>query len=187
MQKALHPLKVFVLCGSLLAGAAHAELVTNGSFQTGDFSGWTRFGAQDNVLVESTSTRTYAYFGQVDLTGGIFQTLDTVVGQQYDVSFLLRNYGDGPNSFEFDWNGITEVLLQDAAAFGYTQYTYSLVATTASTDLRFTFMNAPGAFHLTDVYVNAAAPTADIPEPASLGLVAAALLGACAARRRRAA
>ena len=39
-----------------VVGSAHtAELLQNGSFETGDFSGWTLTGSQDTIFVQQTT------------------------------------------------------------------------------------------------------------------------------------
>src|SRR5664279_4841911 len=111
--------------------AVHANLVTNGGFETGDFTGWSVFGAGafDGVDGSVPQSGTYAaFFGEPVLApSGISQTLATTAGKLYTVTFWLANEvdvtGNGiPNSFAFNWNGgAAELSLTDVA--GPTPYT----------------------------------------------------------------
>jgi hypothetical protein len=167
-----------------LAGAAQATLVTNGGFETGNLSGWSPFG---NTGFTGTATGVHAqsgsygaYFGPVGSTGGIFQTLATEAGQSYDVSFWLRADPNTPNSFAFDWDGgVDEMVITNTPGFAYQQFSFTLTASSALTDLRFVFQHNPAYYSLDNVVVTAA-----VPEPATLALAGLALLGAVAAGRK---
>jgi len=83
---------------------ATGNLVTNCSFGTGDFTGWTGVGFTAFDGVDSVSpygTVPYgangyeASFGPFGDTGGIEQTISTVSGISYDISFYLENDGIG--------------------------------------------------------------------------------------------
>src|SRR5580704_14001113 len=90
---------------------AHAgNLVTNGSFETGDFTGWTVTGDTTFVGVCDVSTcpsgfapqdgNFAAYFGPVGDTATISQTIATTPGEEYSLSFYLANpVGGTPNYF----------------------------------------------------------------------------------------
>lgn len=181
------PLAAVVAATALcFGGAAQADLVTNGGFETGDLSGWAVSSPDPNVGVDGQNPHSGtfgAFFGPFDLVG-ISQTLSTIAGRTYHVEFWLQNEQDpfgiaSPNSFEFNWNGgVAELSLTDQAAFGYTKYEFFLDATAASTDISFTFTHIPAFWDLDDV-------SANIPEPGSLALVGLAGAAAFFARRRR--
>lgn len=172
----------------VMSGAAEATLVSNGGFETGDFTGWTQFGDTSFSGVDGTTPHDglfAAYFGPVAATGGIFQTLATTAGFHYNVSFWLKNEADPsgvsiPNSFEFNWDGgAAEVAQVNLSSFGYTEYTVNnLIAGSASTDLRFSFSHGPAFWDLDSVSVA-------VPEPGSLALVGLAGLLASRVSRRR--
>jgi len=182
-----------VLAGCLVAGAmllstasqAQINLLINGDFETGDFTGWTEFGDPSFSGVDGSNPESgafAAFFGPVGDTGGISQTITTVPGVGYHITFWLESEGDvngnpAPNFFEFDWGGVPELILTDAPANPYTLYTFVLPATSTSTTLTFTFRNDPAFWDFDTASV--------IPEPGSLALVA--LGGALVAfvRRRR--
>jgi len=164
--------------------AAHANIVTNGGFETGNLAGWTQFGDTSFTGVDNQSPQSgvFAAFAGPSAPGGIFQTLATTPGRSYTVDFWLMNEADvlgqvTPNAFAFSWGGAPKLTLTNAAASGYTHYSFILLATSASTDLRFTFQHGPAFWDLDTV-------SAVVPEPGTLALVALAGLAALARRRR---
>lgn len=85
-----------------LPAALRADnLVSNGNFGTGDFTGWTQTDAANGnsyLFVNGSTGAYYASFGAAsgtlgDLTtyDGISQTLNTTAGTQYTLSFSLMN------------------------------------------------------------------------------------------------
>ena len=166
--------------------SAQADLITNGGFETGNFSGWSASidPSWDGVDIQSPQAGTYsAFFGSAG-TSTISQTLSTDVGKTYYVSFWLKNEEDvngvaNPNSFQFAWGGTTVLSVSDESAFDYKQYGFFLDATSASTDLSFSFSPQVAFWDFDSVDV--------VPEPDGLAL--AGLGGALALmvtqRRRR--
>jgi len=78
----------------IFAGSAQAQnLLTNGNFQTGDFTGWTASGnlrlSQGNLLLSSTAGP----------TGTLSQSFEATVGQAYQLSFA---YGGTGVNYEYD-------------------------------------------------------------------------------------
>jgi hypothetical protein len=190
MLRTLRFAAAVVVALALGARPASANLITNGSFETGDFTGWTEF---DNILFNSVACGDFfgvlptdgscqAVFGPFGSTGGITQTIATVAGQTYDFSFDLYNLGAPPNSFDASFGGGSVLSFTDAGAFPYTHYAFSVLATGALTGVTFTFLNNPSFWLLDNVVIEAAA----VPEPATLVLTTMGLLG-YGIRRRRAA
>src|SRR5438105_10451918 len=77
-----------------IGGPAHAlELVTNGSFETGNFTGWTLSGNTGFTGVECPGApfagpgdgNCDAFLGSVGSDGTLSQTLTTVPGQTYHI------------------------------------------------------------------------------------------------------
>jgi len=188
---------VACLLGGLMflgvAGQASANLVVNGDFETGDFTGWAYSG---NGVFDGVDTQMpqggifAAFFGTPDGGSGISQSIATAIGAMYQIDFWIATESDVtglaiPNHFEFDWDGAQQFSLVDASGgLGYTHYSFTLTATTASTALAFNFGSDPAFWDFDTVSVTEA--TTRAPEPGSLALLALGGALAAFARRRRA-
>ena len=171
------------------APMANAGIETNGGFETGDFTGWTQFGDSAFDFVDSSSPHSgnaSAFFGAVD-SSGISQTLTTITGQKYEVSFWLGNYEGTPNAFSWSWNGVTQApSFVDSAATDYTNYSSLMTATGTSTVLSFAFQNQTTYWRLDDVRVtDTGINVSAVPEPGSWLMLSAGLglLGFITSRR----
>ena len=111
------------------ASSASAQIVTNGGFETGDFSGWTGVGNNGFQGVASGGVEhsgTFgAFFGPVGSVGGISQTIATTAGDTYTFSFWLQDDGGAPSSFEADWNGASVFSLSNAPNQPFTLESFS--------------------------------------------------------------
>jgi len=108
----------------------------------------------------------------------ISQTLTTVVGQSYDISYWI--FGDHPNLLQVTFGGSTLFSGTAPASSTYVQYSFVSTATSTSTVLAFSGQRTvAGVELLDDVSVTAA------PEPATWLLAFAALSGLAAMRRHR--
>jgi alpha-tubulin suppressor-like RCC1 family protein len=130
------------------------NLILNGGFETGNFTGWTTNGNFNNTYV---STYTYsgkysAWLASDGSPGYLSQTLTTLPGDQYLVSFGLGNgSGATDQSFGVTWNGMT--LLTNPPPVLYTNYQFVVIAENFSATLQFTFKIHLGEFLLDDVSV----------------------------------
>lgn len=141
-----------------LALPAAAIPVVNPGFETGDFTGWTQAGNTGFTGVTGTPfnhTGAFgAFFGPVGSLGSITQNLATVAGAQYAVSFWLLNQGGATSVFQVSFDGTPLQVLNDAAAFGYTQFSFIGLASTTNTALTFEFRHDPTFWGLDDIAVD---------------------------------
>jgi hypothetical protein len=180
-----------LLCAALTAQAA--PTVVNGGFEAGDFTGWSLVGDQDYNVVAGDNPHTgdfSAFFGQTDAAATLSQSLATVAGHAYTVSFWLSNLGgsvnniDTVNSFEILIDGAKLLDVQDKTATSYTKFQQAFTATSSSTVLAFSFKHDENFWLLDDVAVSEVPPTIpSVPEPSTV-LMLALGLGALLLRRR---
>src|SRR5215831_8622502 len=162
------------------AGSTSAQnLIINGDFETGNFTGWTVTPAPSgsDIFVDhgpGPDTTFGAFFGA---TGNAFdtisQTFATTPGASYTLTFFYQvtNLGmpiPAHNGFDVLWNGASiggGLFPQFDVNPGFGTFTFTETATGPSTTLAFEGRNAPSFDFLDDVSVEA------VPEPSTLALV----------------
>ena len=174
----------FVVAALGISSTASAgNLVVNGSFETGDFTGWTQFGntgftgVQKGAFdgVSPTDGSYQAYFGAVGSIGGISQNIATVAGGNYNVQFDLANLSGGGTPVEYSIQFGTTVLkdVTTLAAFGYTHFDFTATATSSMTGLvAFGFRQDVSYFLLDNISVT----LSSVPEPSTLFMAGTAIL-----------
>lgn len=150
------------------------SLVQNGGFETGDFTGWTLmgksvvstpFGTTVYNAVESSTdyplvvhSGTYGAFLGDNQLATLSQTLPTVAGENYLLSFWLDNPTNGTiQQFGVNWNSgsIADALysISNPPAFAWTNLQFIVTASEPNAILEFGAENDPAYFGLDDISV----------------------------------
>ena len=164
-----------------LAYPVKANLITNGGFETGDFTGWTA----SNGAVVGTFGSVPPHSGSFQAefssqNGSLSQSVTTTPGAFYQIDFWLAA-GFTPTSFSVSWGGST-IFSSNRGFFGYTPFTFVERASVTSTELLFQFNPGEGGYLLDDVSVIHAA---NVPDGGStVSLLGFALFGLATLRRK---
>jgi hypothetical protein len=192
--------KIMLSVLALAACQAHADLVQNGGFETGDFTDWTTIPAVSGSVFSVATDIPASYGVQVNPHSGnylaifganqglddtITQVLPTVAGDKYDFSFWVNNLdGQHASYLTADW-GLTQVLSinADSANFDWTEFSFTETAL-GPTTISFAARNTPSYIGLDDVSVTPVSNGVPDSGP-GLVLAAAALFGVCALSQLR--
>jgi hypothetical protein len=137
-----------------------ANLVQNNGFEAGNFSFWSLSGNSQFTDVVNSPTFVHsgsfgARLGPIGALGFISQTLTTVPGQNYLISFWLFSAGTVPNEFRVVWDGAMIFDEINLPNIGWTNVFLTATAATSSTELQFGFRNDPNYLGLDDISVSA--------------------------------
>lgn len=174
---------VMLATNSAFAGG---NLVNNGGFETGDFTDWTvdlaAAGSNLSVIAQPhTGTFSAIFSAEGANYDEISQSVPTIMGEQYTLSFWIQNLGVGNDSLQVEWEGVN-VLDQTPVGTELENWVEIVVsplsASANGSELRMLGLDNISAFLIDDVSVTL------VPEPSSL--IGFGLAGMLLIRRRRA-
>ena len=176
-----------------LGPASAASYLVNGSFETGDLSGWTTSGNFGFTQVESgpfyvfggaQNGNYYVAAGSIGSLGFISQTFADVPGEALQISGWLIAVADDPSEFSVSFNGTPLVDVSNPDTSGIWQTGSFNVVATGSDTLTIGFRDDPAYIGFDNFSVTSVNAT---PLPATLPLFAGGLglLGLVARRRKK--
>ena len=122
---------------------ARADFLTNGSFETGDLTGWTDGGNTGYAFVNTGAFGSftgaqngtfYVLAGPPDSDETLSQTFSDTAGQALNISFWLAAVGDIPSDLSISFNGTTLLSLTDPNTNGiWTNYAFAVTGTGSDT------------------------------------------------------
>jgi hypothetical protein len=121
------------LLGLGITQSTKANLITNPGFETGDFTGWTVFVGIVSVGPEFPHSGSFAT--SPFPTSEVGQTLATTPGAIYHVSFFLAQPVGSGGTLDVLWGGSTVFSYIFNSPSGYTELTFNVTASSASTAL----------------------------------------------------
>jgi len=177
-------LLTLALAASAPLAMASPNLITNGDFETGDLTGWTKVGAIGEQYVSTDfygsplARSGYAYYdGTTVGLGTLSQTVATVAGAIYTLSFdLQRINSGGPNTLDnqvkVSFGGVTLMDESNASGDWATVSFSGLTASAASSVLQFSLHNYYDYTGIDNVTLVMTA----VPEPTMAIMLAAGLI-----------
>jgi len=189
------PLVVVALAVALLFSAPKTfaqNLLTNGSFESGDFTGWSTGGNFEDtevvtgpfyVYTGAQDGNFYAVAGPVGSPGTIGQSFTDTAGASYTFSFYMASVGDDPSHFTAFWNNTPVLDMSDPNNGGvWTLYSFNETGT-GHDSITFAFQDDPAYIALDNVSVTPAGGST--PEPSSILLLGTGILGLGSVARRK--
>ena len=167
--------------GLAVTTPSYANLVENGGFETGDFTGWTEDPANTGNFVggDPHSGSFSAFDGSIRGLDVISQSVATLGGAGYNLSFWMKSAdGEIPGGTEFlvKWDANVILDLKPVPNQGYTEYNFFVTAQPGGGDtLTFGLRNEGYYTQLDDVSLSPSIP--GVPEAgATMGYVTLGLL-----------
>jgi hypothetical protein len=148
-----------------------ANLIVNGGFETGDFSGWTADPVSYPMYIVTSPVYQGKYAAQIagyDYgPDTLTQTVSDTANQNYYLSFYIYQSPPGPTvSLDVTWNGATVISDIAPTTGDFWKHFVTQVIGTGSDTLQFIDANNPGFDYLDNVSL-----TTSIPEPATWAMM----------------
>jgi hypothetical protein len=185
-----HSLILATACVLASAASSRADnnLIDNGGFETGDFTGWTATAVSYPIYVTGNPAFVHSGDFAAQIAGYSYgpdtlsQAVTTTMGQSYTLSFWRYiNDGNPTTSLVADWDGAPVYAEVDTGPFEQYQEISVNVVGTGSDTLEFLSANDPSETYLDDVSLTANS----VPDGgATLSLLGLACTGLAAVRRR---
>ena len=170
-----------------------AQLIVNGDFATGNFTGWSASNmsiSQDNNGIRALSGD--AYFAYTGKNGSLAQTINTVAGMSYTLSFIANNdlnnqlYNPTQCFISASQNGnlIFKNFSNLAIVNSWVQqsYTFTAIANNVTLQIAMNFQPANSQGYIDRISVVGAS---SVPGPSTYALVGLGALALIVVNRRR--
>jgi hypothetical protein len=157
------------------------NLITNGSFETGAFDGWTFGPGVVGSTCPGGAPKGNCY--AVGSEGPLSQTFATTIGTSYTISFYYSTDGLTPSNFEVTFGGNALLSQSNPPASAFHSVTFTQTATSSLTTLSFVFDDRFGRIGLDDVVVSTGAASA-VPTTDHIALLSLAMLVLAATQLR---
>jgi len=175
--------------GPSLCDGVAGNLIQNCGFESGSFSSWNTSPAltgSDFFVDLPGHTGSYdAWFGAVGGTPDVInQAVATLPGHLYHLEFYFKSDGATPNgafAAYFDTSIHTLGSAGDIPVMDWTYEDFFIAATTNQTRIFIGAQDLPGHLQFDDFVLR----DVTVPEPFTLGIFGAGLMGAFAMRRRK--
>ena len=195
MSKTLSRLALFCI---LISRADAAQLLINGGFETGDFTGW----SQSGWFIDTTDPEEGIYDASTGCGGPscttvgdpnsayLDQIVTTTPGITYNLSFFYNSGQDPTQGSELLvlWGDPNAPSLSTVVDFmnvdtlgSYEQYTGTVTATSVMSELEFLGRQDFDFYYVDNVSLTS--PVSTVPEPGSGILIAVGLIGYVLVRR----
>ena len=132
---------------------SRADLISNGGFETGNFTSWTRVDPPAQVVSFPPVFVHSGTFGAELSNGTLSQGTSTIAGHTYEVSFWFESF---PNtvSFSASFGGTGLLNVTNPGLTPYTHYVFDVAASSSTSVLSFLYQDQSFTFFgLDDVSV----------------------------------